>query len=448
MYGFAKGMSPVERAFKTLDCLERESGRNKKLDILQSASDNKILKTLIVKAYDWRVRYGIRPSVRVGKIKTSSVSEVNYKRFLKLTDRLAKGLSGNKAIAAVDKFFSRCSDLEKKWYSRVLNRDLRVGCASKTFNTIWENLIPEFGVQLGIPFEKYLEKGKLKFPLYVEPKYDGTRGVFVKKGDSVSCYSRRGTDMTEIVDFAVKPLSKVMPDGLLDVEFLAAWSKKDKKKFKDVWSKTQTLLKRGRKKEGYVADKDWKEYVKSNIRIMAFDLANPDVFKSSKGYTDQTPLRKRKIRLKKLVKKLPEFSRAELVPFTKVFSRKELDRLYNKYIKEGYEGVMIKDPSSPYSISLSNYRPSYWIKRKKFVTNDYKIVAVNEGSGRLKGTLGSLTVLNEDGEKLNVGTGLSDKERDLLWKKRKSLIGKYIEVKRQSGSSKKRFPSFRIREDK
>ena len=102
---------------------------------------------------------------------------------------------------------------------------------------------------------------------------------------------------------------------------------------------------------------------------------------------------------------------------------------YNRLcIDKGYEGIMIKPVDGVYECR----RSSLWLKVKPFIEVSLKVVAVEEGTGRNVGKLGALIVEGtDDGKfiKTNVGSGLTDEERDEFWKDSKSLIGQVIEVR-------------------
>lgn len=445
-YSFSKRLTAIEKALKTLSALSHESGRNRKLDILYSAADNSALKRLIQLAADWRIKFGITCKAPTAQGDQHPISEKRYRRFTKLTEKLAAGeLSGNAARSKLVELLDSCSGIEKYWYSRIINHKLEVGCSTKTFNAVWENLIPEFGVQLADTYEDFLERGEpLKFPLYVEPKLDGVRGTIIKTDGVMISRSRNGKDVTDSVSHLIKPFRN-KKFSFIDGEWNAKWSKKDYHKYKGRRAKANSLLSTGRKKGGYSTTKKWKKFQKDNLYFTVFDKVSKDIFLQSKYFTDSTPFKVRRKKLEKFMAKISS-PNVRLIKSYVVRSQKELDKLYKKLLKQGYEGLMIKFPNSPYATC----RSGYWLKRKDFATEDYKIVSVNEGKGRLKGTLGSLTLLTPKGELMNAGTGWSDKKRRELWSKRKKLVGKYVEVRTQKedGKATKSFPSFLIREDK
>ena len=87
---------------------------------------------------------------------------------------------------------------------------------------------------------------------------------------------------------------------------------------------------------------------------------------------------------------------------------------------------------------------------EKYETIDVPIIGTFPGKGKYKGKLGGY-VVDVDGVPVNVGSGITDKDRDQLWLDRDLLPGKLVEVgfheKTPDGSL--RHPRFiRFRTDK
>jgi len=102
---------------------------------------------------------------------------------------------------------------------------------------------------------------------------------------------------------------------------------------------------------------------------------------------------------------------------------------YNKLcIDKGYEGIMVKPITGKYECK----RSSLWLKVKPFIEVSLKVVDVEEGTGRNIGKLGALIVEGEDDDKFiktNVGSGLTDADRETFWKAKDKLIGQIVEVR-------------------
>ena len=77
-------------------------------------------------------------------------------------------------------------------------------------------------------------------------------------------------------------------------------------------------------------------------------------------------------------------------------------------------------------------RSSLWLKVKPFIEVSLTVTDVEEGTGRNAGKLGALVVEGTDMDKFiktNVGSGLTDSDRDMFWKHRDDVIGRIVEVR-------------------
>lgn len=101
------------------------------------------------------------------------------------------------------------------------------------------------------------------------------------------------------------------------------------------------------------------------------------------------------------------------------------------YLDDGYEGIILRSMTAKYtpkrSVAMLKYKPTE--------LDDYKIVAIKEAidkDGYAKDTLGSFLVSDKDDNVFYVGAGkLTWPERDQLWEKKDSLIGRTLVVKHE-----------------
>jgi DNA ligase-1 len=116
-------------------------------------------------------------------------------------------------------------------------------------------------------------------------------------------------------------------------------------------------------------------------------------------------------------------------------------------VEAGFEGIMIKDLGAPYECR----RSTFWMKWKPTITVDLNIVGFEEGTGRNKDRLGAIICEGDDNGRrifVNVGSGLSDADRDEYWLARDQLLGNVVEVEadavtqNQDGTYSLRFPRF------
>ena len=98
----------------------------------------------------------------------------------------------------------------------------------------------------------------------------------------------------------------------------------------------------------------------------------------------------------------------------------------------GYEGLML-NKDAPYECK----RTTNLIKIKSFKHSDLRIVGYEEGEGKYVGILGAV-VVEYKGNKVSVGSGLTDEQRVEYWAKRDELIGKIVEVKYKEETSDKK----------
>lgn len=154
-----------------------------------------------------------------------------------------------------------------------------------------------------------------------------------------------------------------------------------------------------------------------------------------------------------------------LVQSTWCHNREELLSCYDKYISQGYEGVMVRDPSKPYKFGRATVNSQELLKLKPFVDDEFKVVgftermhnsneAVRNELGNLErssakdglvptNSLGALIV--EYGETtFEVGTGFTDEQRKDIWLNQDDYLGKLVKVRYQEIGilDKPRFPSF------
>ena len=107
------------------------------------------------------------------------------------------------------------------------------------------------------------------------------------------------------------------------------------------------------------------------------------------------------------------------------------------------EGLMINLNTTYLCMRTKNL-----IKVKKFYNYDLEIIDIEEGRGKLKGTLGAFVVKYKNNT-INVGSGLTDEQRKEYWENKDNLIGKIIEIKykektidKKTGLESLQFPIF------
>lgn len=149
-----------------------------------------------------------------------------------------------------------------------------------------------------------------------------------------------------------------------------------------------------------------------------------------------------------------------------IFDLEQLLAYEQDCLDEGYEGLILRDPSAPYKMGRSTAREGYLLKLKRMKTDEATIVgfierehngnvaAINElgqtkrsshkanKSGR--GDLGALVCRLGDVE-FNIGTGFTDTERADIWADKDKYLGKLVSFNHFPIGSydKPRHPSFK-----
>lgn len=95
-----------------------------------------------------------------------------------------------------------------------------------------------------------------------------------------------------------------------------------------------------------------------------------------------------------------------------------------KYSNNG-EGVILKKVDAPYTY---NKKCADILKIKCEESYELKVVALEEGEGKYKGTLGKLKVQDANGV-INFVSGMSDIDRELWWSQPELIMHKIVEVK-------------------
>ena len=138
-----------------------------------------------------------------------------------------------------------------------------------------------------------------------------------------------------------------------------------------------------------------------------------------------------------------------MVPTILVRSKANVEEFLAQCMQDGYEGIVLRQYSNTYECTHS----TQMMKLKPREKDKYKIIGVEEEisiHGEPKGALGAFICVSHDGIPFNVGTGqvLTRAGREYWWKH--SPIGKYLVVKYQELSEKKKLPvppvAFEIKE--
>jgi len=358
---------------------------------------------------------------------------------LALTGFVTRQVTGNTARDMIQAMMKSATKKEwNGWYRRILIKDLRCGTSEKTINKVVEKkyadyAIPVFGCQLA--HDSANHESKVSGKKLIEVKLDGVRVLTIVRRDGrVDMFSRNGK---ELVNFPhiVEQLSNVVKthgtdkniDVVLDGEIMS--------------SSFQDLMKQVHRKSD----------VKANDAVLnLFDVIPLADFEKGSWNKDQSARSDMVYYWHKTYKDiLPNVSVVghELVDLDTEAGQTRYKEINAKAIAGGYEGIMLKDPEAGYECK----RSVAWLKLKPFIEVSLDVVAVEEGTGKNVGKLGALVCEGVDDGKdirVNVGSGLTDDQRDGFWKVKEDCVGMIAEVRadaitqNQDGTYSLRFPRF------
>lgn len=250
---------------------------------------------------------------------------------------------------------------------------------------------------------------------WVEDKYDGVRCQAHKVGRRVALYSRDLKEITATFLELADAMRGMAQDFILDGEVVAMRG--------DEVLPFALLQKRLGRREG---DLFLREEVP--ICLVAFDCLWLD------GTTLLArPLRERRAALESLQ---PMAAPLRLARLTPVRSAADIEEAFSGARARGNEGLMIKDPSSPYT---PGRRGLAWLKLKKaLATLDCVVVGAEYGHGKRNRVLSDYTFAvrdQESGELKTIGkaySGLTDEEIATLTRHFLATAvrrhGRYLEV--------------------
>ena len=253
----------------------------------------------------------------------------------------------------------------------------------------------------------------------IEWKFDGARVQIHKDGDNITLFSRRLEDVTRSLPDIVSAVKEhvTADSAILDGEAFAVDGEGRPRAF-------QEILKRFRRK--YDVETTAREIP---LTLRLFDL----VYLNGENLLDK-PLTERRAALVGCVK---NSGPVKVDKQTLTDDVEEVNRTYNEALEAGHEGIMIKNPQSPYS---PGKRGKNWLKKKPIMeTLDLVVIGAEWGYGRRTNFMGSFNLACHDpdtGRFLpmgKVGTGINDEQLAELTETFSNLIviesGMEIELK-------------------
>ncbi len=379
-----------------------------------------------------------------------TVSKV-FEGIRKIAEQTGKN-SQERKLSMISELLISASPTEAKYLTRTILGDLRVGVAegivrdaiAKAFGIepkIVENawfLNPDYGeiaevaktkgeqglksvkIEIGRPIAVLLaEKSpSLEEALAayenpaIEIKYDGMRTIIQKRGNKFWIFTRRLENVTtqfpDIVELCRKCIAA--ESCIIEGETLAIKNGKP--------LPFQELSQRIQRKY------DIEEMVKKiPVQINLFDI----IYLNGEMLIDK-PLKERRKILEGIIKPLEgKFQLSEQIVTKDI---KKARAFYEKALKMGEEGVMVKNLDGKYQ---PGRRVGFWLKVKPTMENlDLVIIGAEYGSGKRTGWFGSFVLGCRDGSEFKecgmLGTGIKEKGKgEITFKDLTNILKPFVE---------------------
>lgn len=394
-----------------LNDIKSVPGSNAKKKILEDNANNPLLKRVLKYGLDSFTPFNIVKVPKTSDRNIGSTEEDRWNAFFDVADACAsRQLSGNAAVGAMHTVFSCAEAEEERWMRRVLKKHLAIGASIKTVNKVFPGLVPTFDVALAQKFDEKRIEGKET--VAVEPKLDGIRCFAVVRNNEAQLFARSGKLITNFDLTIGKELSK-LGDGCYDGELMG----------EDFTS----LMRQAYRKDDVDTSKTY---------LSLFDFLPID------EWLDSVTVMSCRDRGEELQARLKNVNHKYIRKVTRWEIEADKDKievLHKIFIDSGFEGAMVKDLDAPYRFG----RGYEVMKLKLFHDVDLEIDALEEGTGKHVGKLGSVEV-TFNGVKVSVGSGFTDELRDEIWSDPDSFIGRIVEIRYQevTPDGSLRFPTF------
>ena len=406
---------------------------------LMNDNINDTIKQIYEDTYNKDRNYGVKKFEMPIKGGCDTIDK-NYNKFHDMLDKLnAREVTGNDAIALVEKTIGSFVKADQEILKAILQRKLTIGLSKASFDKlIGEEATKEFTVTLAHLLDKVKGVNPIDGTFFASRKCDGCRCiVMVKKTSknvSIDFISRQGKPFTTLdnVKEGVEWLVRDLPTGnyVFDGELCIVDENGDEH--------FDWIMKEIKKKNWTI----------ENPCYQIFDFVTLNEFEMK---TKSAIFSERYKEMQKMFKG-NKFTTIKLLEQERITSQEDFDR-WSQYVEDGnWEGFMLRK-----DVEFEVGRTKNLLKIKKFddaeyVVKDIEIAEMTTsepGKGNVKFTGVKSLIIEHKGNDVNVGSGLSREQRIEWMKNPSKIIGKtvtikYFEItKNKQGQESLRFPTLK-----
>lgn len=297
-----------------------------------------------------------------------------------------------------------------------------------------------FEVSLAAKYDDRLEKSKLEFPYFAEPKLDGVRCYIKMVDGDIRMFSRKHKEFVACPHIAkndfVKKFFEIYPDGILDGELY-------NHELKDDFNKIVSLVKKTKPKaedleesaklvqyhcfDSYLPSEPHLSYSQRKMRVA--DICNyvECDYKTMKYATCGCfTLVGLKVHPES-ADRFPKSWKNQSWVICILSDEELVEQKITEIVNDGYEGIMLKK-DVPYFFG----RSFDMLKYKKFFDKEYRIVDFEEGKGNLKGIAAAVICVDENGTEFKAGVTGTQEYAAELFENRGQYVGKMATIKYQA----------------
>lgn len=402
--------------------LANSNTEKEKREIIKENWENTIFKEFMNIVYNPNINLGIAD---ISIDKNINGDDILDNHLIVLKETLTKTLTNgsNQAIEFTQNILNKLDKDNQILMQKMIRKNLQIGIGAKNLNKAVPNaiFIPPY-MRCSLLNEK--TKQKIKFPAFVQTKYDGQFVNVIFKNNQVKFMSRAGTYymFEELKDYSnlYKSISEVYGECVIMGELLV---KDDKGNIlpREVGN---GIINKGSKTNSTIT----KEEVE-NIFVTCWDILSIEEFENRKSEIEYSK------RYEK-IKSIEEISEFFKIANTKIVnSFEEAFDFYEEMLKRNEEGAIIKNSSLKFEDKTSQEQ----LKLKCKFQVELEIIGFNNGKEgtKFENTLGAITCKSKDDIlKVDVGSGFTDDMRDEIFNNKEKFIGKIVTIEAHRISEK------------
>jgi DNA ligase 1 len=425
-----------ENAKKMIDELNSTNSNNEKIEVLSKYNTEEMRK-LFEYTYSPFKQFYVT-SKTIDNYKCVYKNKVIFKEedVYDMLDRLSKReITGHDALAFVNEFIITFPDY-KDLIFMIIDKNLKIRMNAASINKVFQNLIPEFKVQLAETIDRERIPDFKNNTWFYSRKLDGNRCLAIVKDNDIKFFSRSGKEFlvldkvrTAIQNELIGKDFLPSPNFVLDGEICIV-DDNGNENFAGV-------MKEIRKKDHTI----------EKPRYKIFDILTLEDFINQKSVTKFDERYDTYIKIE---------SKSGILDPVEQIQITSLDMLNKQEVysnEQGWEGLIIRK-----NVPYAGKRSKDMLKVKSFHDAEYVVLSTVNSINRIISPVTGLeieeemlssVVIDHKGYKVNVGSGFSIEQRQEFFKHPENIIGKTICVKYfeetadQNGDLSLRFPTLK-----